>query len=762
MKDIVKKLQQLLITLVSNNVCTDEFEINHQKWLLRNQNLIGFSSNISINELNYSLQEIQFLLESLLASALRLSLIPKLYFEKLSLKQLEEYGIKEISITIFEQNLYSWLSAVENEEILRGLKELAISIQNKKFICFNSLYENLFCNVSRKSKGQFYTELDIARLILDLSKIPDDKDIIAIDPSCGAGAFIIALLDYKQQKQIHKNWQILGVDISYLACLMSRISYYKWFNKNLGIKKIDFIPIFWMDYLLDFNHDLIKNDKSKKTDIININSELDSDARKYVKKIFSNGFDLIVGNPPYLRIKKIPISMREKHKELFLSATGSYDIYTLFIEHSINLVKSNGKVSFICSNKFLTANYGQKIRHIIRDNTAINGFYNFTDTNLFSAQALPCILTITKDKKQTPFNFIHLTKTSNIPARTRMKRNEFWTYLKNLVNKEVDEIIEVSNFNGNGKNQEFELNNDKRISVISFKANLPDDDDNWFFLSKKLEDICNKIEMKSNHKLVDFFNINVGIKTTCDKAFIFEKIPFKKKESMKYIKPIITGKDVKKWLTPQKTNKYILYPYNYENSVLSPIDIDSFDEIKDYFLKHKSILESRYYIAESQKKWFEIWVTLNPDIFDLPVKIITPDISRRNRFSLDLYNKYCNGTCYILGPKENDFEFILYFLGFLNSELIEFYHKTKLDSSLFSKRWRFMYKQLKKYPIYDPRITDSELYQEIVDLAKQIVSESSKDNIAYLEENLNKKYNELYNLSNEDISNIKRFLKINA
>jgi len=222
-----------------------------------------------------------------------------------------------------------------------------------------------------------------------------------LDPACGTGRFLIAVANllynfykicepeqnaYDLKKKIIQN-HIFGIDIDKTSILMSKLILIKWLfseneiklnknennNPNLGeieefIDDIDLsFNLFNMDYLLEFDQ---------------------------------QDFDIIIGNPPYVENKKIGNKeFKKKLQKNFDSAYRLYDLSVVFIEKSLKILKTGiGCLSFLTTNKFLSAEYGLKIRELLLRITEIKEILNISSLPIFkNTAAYPIILSCKKN-----------------------------------------------------------------------------------------------------------------------------------------------------------------------------------------------------------------------------------------------------------------------------------------------------------------------------------------------------------------------------
>jgi type I restriction-modification system DNA methylase subunit len=111
------------------------------------------------------------------------------------------------------------------------------------------------------------------------------------------------------------------------------------------------------------------------------------------------GFDVIIGNPPYVRIQTLNKSEVEFFNKNFKTATGNYDIYVLFVEQALRLLKPGGVMGFILPNKFMQVDYGIGLRKLLSENKYVQKIVDFKESQVFEgATTYTCLLFLIKQE----------------------------------------------------------------------------------------------------------------------------------------------------------------------------------------------------------------------------------------------------------------------------------------------------------------------------------------------------------------------------
>lgn len=228
-----------------------------------------------------------------------------------------------------------------------------------------------------------------------------------------------------------------------------------------------------------------------------------------------DGFDVVIGNPPYVNVEKIDKSIKSIIKN-FTTAFQKYDLYVLFYEAGVDLLKENGVLSYITSNKFLSQGYGLKLRQLFLK-YKINRIINFNYDVFEAATVRTCVFELTKKVKQD--NIIKI-----IDVNTEKDKYLFDNKAYNYINQHIFEKTDNNNF---------------RINLTEKKIKLLEKVESD---TLKVEDIC---------------SVNYGLRPSSQKLKLKkEAFIHSSNENGKY-KPYFEGKDMGYWLI--KNSSYLDY-----------------------------------------------------------------------------------------------------------------------------------------------------------------------------------------------------------
>ena len=127
--------------------------------------------------------------------------------------------------------------------------------------------------------------------------------------------------------------------------------------------------------------------------------------------VFSQGgFDIVIGNPPYVSSKVIPVKDKQIYKNVYNTAVKQFDLYSLFIEHACNMLKEDGISSFIIPDSFIgRSNFEAGRRIVVLDRTVLNWEHI---NNVFESADVSSLIYVIRNKESMEYNFeYHKAKT---------------------------------------------------------------------------------------------------------------------------------------------------------------------------------------------------------------------------------------------------------------------------------------------------------------------------------------------------------------
>ncbi|EJB47907.1 class I SAM-dependent DNA methyltransferase [Helicobacter pylori] len=435
------------------------------------------------------------------------------------------------------------------------------------------------------------------------------------------------------------------------------------------------------------------------------------------------GFDCIIGNPPYIRqehIKDLKPLLEKQYQDFYNSTA---DIYTYFFALSYHLLKEKGFSAFITSNKYARAKYGTKLREWLLKKTTIVSYMELNALKVFESAAVD-------------------TSIMNFIKQTPPKESDFKYYEPTPNDK--DDL----------KSTPYLLMKQNALSTESF-----------IFANTTLLDLRDKIESVGT-PLKDWdIQINYGIKTGANEAFIIPtekrdailnacKTQEERKHTERLIKPILRGKDIKRysyeWAHLWVINTHNGYTSNLKSKI-PPIDIEKYPAIKAHLDAHWDTIATR---CDQGDTPYHLRNCAYLEDFEKE-KIVYGEIVQEPRFYLDngeceLGVFYAEATSFILTG-----EHLRYLLGMLHSKLITFAFKTfYAGGGLGESGYRYKKAFIERLPI--PQIThkNQELADKITDGAKQILALKEKDpkaNTQKLEKEIDALVYQLYHLTDEEI-----------
>lgn len=521
----------------------------------------------------------------------------------------------------------------------------------------------------KKIMGATYTPLELSAFVAKetYSLFKKSCDVNSIDhirvcePAVGDGRLIEALINEMRRDGYKGKVTAIGFDINSEAT-----------NKTYETLSFD-----------------------KNTNILVVNKDfLSSDTDV-------DGFDIIISNPPYIRTQIIGGDKSKKLAAEF-NVSGKIDTYHLFMMKCTNLLRENGVMGFITSNKFLNTKSGLSLRAFLSKNININKVFDLGDTRVFESAVLPALLFAGKVcERKNSFISVYESKPTE---PSELSGDDFYSCLSASGEDMIDRKASFSGRDFDIKCGRFEQENTTT---------------EWNLITNDSEKFISKVKNNTWSTFSDIGKVRVGVKTTADDIFIKTKDEWSEMGDDKphFLYGLITSKDCAPFL--RKTGDsatQILYPYKMD---CESRELEKINDKPDfnYLNKHKQKLSSRTYLEKAGREWYEIWVPQKPSLWN-GLKIVWKDISDSPCFFLDDSNDIVRGECFWLKKNEGVCDEIIYLaLAVANSKFIEKYYDIVFNNKLYASRRRFISQYVSRFPIPNP---NDELSIKIISSVKMI------------------------------------------
>ncbi len=543
---------------------------------------------------------------------------------------------------------------------------------------FDGTYKTKDGKLSAKGKKLFKTLENYKKWLISLK---------IIDPACGSGAFLNQALSFLIEEHKHiddiiaeltgeamrlfdtdkailEN-NLYGVDINEESVEIARLSL--WLRTAQKGRKLSNL-----NENIKCGNSLIDDPEIAGNKAFDWNIE-------FADIMQNGGFDAVIGNPPYVQIQSMGEMATHLQNQNFETFERTGDLYGLFYELGNNILKPNGLLGFITSNKWMRANYGKKLRKYFAEQTTPKILIDLGSGIFESATVDSNILIFEKLK----------TKTHSLLALD-ISKEKLFTAFDNLF---------------------------KRSVVLNELS------ENIWTISNKIEQGIKKKIEKIGTPLKDW-NIEIyrGILTGFTDAFIIDKnkkneLIRKDPKSAEIIKPVLRGRDIKRYNIDYQS-LYIINSHNgYKEN--TRINIDEYPAIKEHLNQFYTKLEKRY---DKGITPYNLRNCAYVKDFSMS-NIFYPDIAQELSFVYIDNNYFVTNTGYFLRTSNK------YLLSILNCKLVNYFYKT-ISAQLGKTGIRSFTIYIENIPISKITIDQQQPFiakaNQMLDLNKKLQQKKSK------------------------------------
>lgn len=464
--------------------------------------------------------------------------------------------------------------------------------------------------------GEVFTRRWVVDLILDLAGFTSDRDLanlVSVEPSCGTGAFIGAMVERLSaslrshgrgladaSRSIHAyDLQEHHVD----ACRVLASGTLE----ALGWPRpeIDAVVPGWFE-TADF---LLTEHQPESADIV-------------------------VGNPPYIRMDDLDPAAVEAYQKRCITMRGRVDIYIGFFEIGLRLLRDGGKLVYICADRWMRNQYGKRLRALITDEFSLDMTIVAHDVDAFetSVSAYPAITVMSK-ARQGPTAIVSTTKDfgpddaselaswCSAPSRRLRKRPNYEAGL-------------VRSWTGGAES--WPAGSPKRLMLLN-----------------ELNDRFFPIESRAR--------VGIGVATGADEVFIVTNAEIEQERLL----PLLLGRDLSTghavW-----SGSFLANPWEPNGDL---VDLEAYPKLARYFEGQRTRLCERSIARKNPTAWFRTIDKVNHELLHQP-KLLFPDMRMTSEPVLDPGGHYPHHGLYYVVSDEWDLEVLG---GLLLSKVAEFF-----------------------------------------------------------------------------------------
>ncbi|MGN0855115.1 MAG: Eco57I restriction-modification methylase domain-containing protein [Kiritimatiellia bacterium] len=431
-----------------------------------------------------------------------------------------------------------------------------------------------------EATGEVFTRPEVVSYMLDgvrrCGKFKTLTGLRVLEPSCGDGAFVIPLVEswLAEKPDFHSAL----ADVFLVAC-------------DISASNIEKLREILMKRLVGAGCTDSRADELLSKWLI---------CDDFLLHDFHAEFDVVIGNPPYIRFDDIPAAKQREYRARFVSFAERCDIYVPFFEKSLALLSDEGVFSFICTNRFTKSSYGKQLRRLIADNYHVALYLNMEHAQPFVEEvtAYPAIYIIDRRQNQE-------TRSATIDDAGALT---------------LDQV---------------RLGKPKsKLSVFErwYKGEAP-----WISTNCREREMADKIAktFPTIPKSAEGTEIGIGVASGADDIYINAQRTTSIESCC--LLPLVASEDIRDGCISWD-GRYLLNPYDDDDDTRMR-DLERYPLAAAYFDSHAQKLKARYCARKRPHDWYRTLDRVKYALLRSP-KILIPDIQMGGNVALDECGTY--------------------------------------------------------------------------------------------------------------------------
>lgn len=465
---------------------------------------------------------------------------------------------------------------------------------------------------SGETHGVVLTKPHVVELILRLSGYADDRDLFnlrLLEPSCGHGAFLIPVVrrlvaaacragvSYSALTRCITAFDIdeAHVDLTRRAVVCELL------GLGVGARVAQTLANAWVrceDFLL---------------------------------ASVEPGFDVVVGNPPYIRIEQLAPVLRSEYRRRFATLYDRADLYVAFIERGLSLLSENGVLSFICADRWIVNNYGAPLRFFVTGRYGVRAYIDLHNASPFESEviAYPSIFVLSKQKPAA------------VPVVIMSTADE--AECKIVPAAIADDSASVPG-----------------VAVARY-SDWFSGDEPWVLSSPEHLSVLRALEARFK-EIEATARVGIGVATGCDRLYVVSRnVDIEPSRLV----PLAMREDIRDGRV-DGAKRFVINTFAEDGRL---VDLGSFPRLRRYLEERGADIRKRHVARKNPKAWFRTIDRVYPDLVSRP-KLLIPDIAGSNEVAFDEGRYHPHHNLYFVVSDSWDLEILG---GLLSSRVALFF-----------------------------------------------------------------------------------------
>lgn len=453
-------------------------------------------------------------------------------------------------------------------------------------------------SASETERGAIFTKVEVVDFMLDLIGYTADRPLWKLrllEPSFGGGDFLLRAIERLLISAARDKVGAEGLRSAICGVELHRESFTATAQKVQALLSASGFT--HADAVALTQHWLINTD--------------------FLLEPFASDFDVVVGNPPYVRQELIPAEMLAEYRQRYVTLYDRADLYVPFMERSLQLLECGGQMGFICSDRWMKNRYGGPLRRMISEGFAMRYYVNMVGTAAFQTDvvAYPAITVIARGVSDEKVRIAHQPEISK----------KALSYLCKVMRGQP------SGFDG----------------MVAEAAVKPQGAEPWLLESDAQPslELVRRLEAAFPILEESGCSVGIGVATGADKIYIGPLDELDVEDERKL--PLVTTRDIVSGSVEWR-GLGVINPFE-ESGALA--DFAQYPRFAAYMQRHHEILLKRHCAQRVNGSWYRTIDRITPSLAQRP-KLLIPDIKGTANFVLDESGLYPHHNLYYITSRE--------------------------------------------------------------------------------------------------------------